>query len=672
MAQQQTGANTSQSSSIIQAPLFEDQIREYRQTQRRLHNTKRVVQRLGRRITGRPSPVYTIEQQLDPQAKLQSSMTERASIVPAEVLYHSRRDDEHHRVYMHRSEEPLLVINNNQVDRNFIQEDSFRQLQRSHMQYIHLGILQIRIQTLHRQEGVLALIIFRDNRWMGDQSILATMEVDLTRGSQMIYIIPDIMMTINDFYRNIQLSILTRGYDQWQSGEANLLITRGMVGRLSNTPNTGFAYEIRVVDYLTSHSIRALPGRRYSTTPLLGLDWVIRPTQICIPIQPMEVNSRNLVDGRISVSFTNYTAAREQNDEIEHELLAVLKEKAIKVNYEDDPTQYPEASNQESFPYILVHKLTSIAVMMKNKTSGAAGFDLVADQSIIIEPRGRALVPTGLSLKIPWGTYGRIAARSSIAWKLGLNIGAGGMSIAQIIFEQIIHPNIYEVTQLSTTNREIGGFGSTDVQSSTGSNSKKKKSKSKAKYSTGRWDTLGQPSGKFDYYVNYDIPKALPDLELPPPSWDDEVVEESKPNLDVQLPKEKHALSAFLEEEALSPKEASKDLAGTTSPWASVPRSKDPFDDIPEEDSNFSYIQYLAQLSQPKDAQLSPPKDVIWDSYEDIEEFAQTKHETTSSKSMQVYERAKEDFSEILKQIPWEENIKVNELAKMVNSLACG
>ncbi|XP_042444288.1 uncharacterized protein LOC122029387 [Zingiber officinale] len=195
------------------------------------------------------------------------------------------------------------------------------------------------------------------------------------------------------------------------------------------------------------------------------------------------------------------------------------------------------------------------------------------------------------------------------------------MSIAQIIFEQIIHPNIYEVTQLSTTNREIGGFGSTDVQSSTGSNSKKKKSKSKAKYSTGRWDTLGQPSGKFDYYVNYDIPKALPDLELPPPSWDDEVVEESKPNLDVQLPKEKHALSAFLEEEALSPKEASKDLAGTTSPWASVPRSKDPFDDIPEEDSNFSYIQYLAQLSQPKDAQLSPPKDVIWDSYEDIEEF---------------------------------------------------
>ncbi|KAG6483211.1 hypothetical protein ZIOFF_059853 [Zingiber officinale] len=168
-----------------------------------------------------------------------------------------------------------------------------------------------------------------------------------------------------------------------------------MVGRLSNTPNVSFAYEIQgVVDYLTSHDVRALPGRRYSTTPLLGLDWVIRPTQICIPMQPTEVNNCNLVDGRISVSFTNYNAAREQNDEIEHELLALYTKKIL---------------------LILVHKLTKTAVMLKNKTTGAAGFDLAADQSTVIEPRGRALIPTGLSLEIPWGAYERITARSSIA-----------------------------------------------------------------------------------------------------------------------------------------------------------------------------------------------------------------------------------------------------------------
>ncbi|KAG6507545.1 hypothetical protein ZIOFF_032895 [Zingiber officinale] len=65
---------------------------------------------------------------------------------------------------------------------------------------------------------------------------------------------------------NIQISILARGYEAWQHGEANLLLTRGLVGRLSNTPNVGFAYEVQnVVDYLASSGIRALPGRRYKT-----------------------------------------------------------------------------------------------------------------------------------------------------------------------------------------------------------------------------------------------------------------------------------------------------------------------------------------------------------------------------------------------------------------------
>lgn len=131
---------------------------------------------------------------------------------------------------MHRSEEALLITDNQQ-DPTFIQEESFTQLHRSGMQYIHLGVLQVRIQTLHRQEeGTMALIVFRDNRWIRDQAILATMEVDLSKGSQLVYIIPDIMLTIGDFYKNIQVSILAKGYERWRNGEANLLITRGLVG----------------------------------------------------------------------------------------------------------------------------------------------------------------------------------------------------------------------------------------------------------------------------------------------------------------------------------------------------------------------------------------------------------------------------------------------------------
>ncbi|KAG6483802.1 hypothetical protein ZIOFF_060502 [Zingiber officinale] len=91
---------------------------------------------------GRTNQSDTLEQQIDPQAQLQLSMQERAAIVPAEVLYHSRRDDAHYRVYVHRFEEALLVTDGNQVDRSFIQEESFNQLQQNRMQYIHLGVLQ--------------------------------------------------------------------------------------------------------------------------------------------------------------------------------------------------------------------------------------------------------------------------------------------------------------------------------------------------------------------------------------------------------------------------------------------------------------------------------------------------------------------------------------------------
>ncbi|KAG6514030.1 hypothetical protein ZIOFF_024369 [Zingiber officinale] len=126
-------------------------------------------------------------QKLTEKVQLRLFMQERASIVPVEVLYYSRRDDIHYRVYVHRSEEAILVTTN-QVDQAFIQQEIYDQLQRSGMRFIHMGVIQVRIQILQRlEEGTLALIVFRDNRWQGDQAILATMEFDLPNGSQLVH-----------------------------------------------------------------------------------------------------------------------------------------------------------------------------------------------------------------------------------------------------------------------------------------------------------------------------------------------------------------------------------------------------------------------------------------------------------------------------------------------------
>nr|ATZ69445.1 ORF3 polyprotein [Cacao swollen shoot Togo A virus] len=318
-----------------EGPLYEDQIRDYRRGQRRIFNLRRRARRLRRSMTGSRYQ-ETLEQEIDPQTTLRLSMQERARLVPAEVLYRSRRDTVHHRVYTHRSEESVLCVGN-QIDRAFIQPESLEQLQRTGMSFIHIGILQVRIQILHRQEeGTMALVVFRDNRWTGDQSIFAQMEIDLTKGSQLVFVIPDTMMTIGDFARNVQLSILTRGYENWQNGEANLLITRSMTGRLSNTPNVAFAYQISsATDYLASHGVKAIAGKKLNLQHLRNQQWILRPPQTDItPMQPRSVETRNLVDGSISIRFHDYEAApststphyNEEDEEVESESESEIRE----------------------------------------------------------------------------------------------------------------------------------------------------------------------------------------------------------------------------------------------------------------------------------------------------------------------------------------------------------
>lgn len=329
---------------------FDDQIRNYRQNERRRYNWQQGIQRLNRRLRNQPYN-RTLEMEVDPQETLRLSMRERARIVPAEVLYHSRRDDTQHRVYVHRSEEAILCTDESQVDRSFIQTESMERLQRSNYSFIHIGILQVRIQILHRQhQGTMALVVFRDNRWTGDQSIFATMEIDLTNGSQLVYAIPDTMMTVADFCRNIQISIITKGYENWQNGEANLLITRGMVGRLSNTSNVGFAYSIQgVTDYLTSHGVRALQGKDYNTKEFQGQNWTIKAPKVNIlPVQPSHMESRNLLGGSVSLRFGSYEPAStsappkfNQNDEeIDSDEESVQERIAVLIGEEDTHDQY--------------------------------------------------------------------------------------------------------------------------------------------------------------------------------------------------------------------------------------------------------------------------------------------------------------------------------------------
>ena len=94
---------------------------------------------------------------------------------------------------------------------------------------------------------------------------------------------------------------------------------------------------------------------------------------------------------------------------------------------------------------------------------------------------------TGLAVAIPEGYYGRVAPRSGLATKQGLNVLAGVIDadyrgeigcllhntgtetvelpaqskICQLIIEKIITPEAVWADDLSNTERGSGGFGST-------------------------------------------------------------------------------------------------------------------------------------------------------------------------------------------------------------------
>ena len=63
--------------------------------------------------------------------------------------------------------------------------------------------------------------------------------------------------------------------------------------------------------------------------------------------------------------------------------------------------------------------------MPKRGTENAAGFDLFASVTTVVEPGERQLIPTGVAIACPSGTYARIAPRSGLSIKKSLDIGAG-------------------------------------------------------------------------------------------------------------------------------------------------------------------------------------------------------------------------------------------------------
>jgi len=127
-------------------------------------------------------------------------------------------------------------------------------------------------------------------------------------------------------------------------------------------------------------------------------------------------------------------------------------------------------------------------------TPGSAGMDLMAalKESLMLEPLGRVLVPTGLAFSIPKGFEGQVRSRSGLSIKHGvcvlnspgtidsdyrgevkvvlINQGQEafevmpGMRVAQLVIAPVVQVGLKEVEELDEEGeRQTNGFGSTGL-----------------------------------------------------------------------------------------------------------------------------------------------------------------------------------------------------------------
>ena len=124
-------------------------------------------------------------------------------------------------------------------------------------------------------------------------------------------------------------------------------------------------------------------------------------------------------------------------------------------------------------------------------SSEAAGADLYAclEAPVTIQPGETVFIPTGIALEVPKGCAGLVYARSSMGTKRGLapankvgvidsdyrgeikvvllNHGSetqvveNGERIAQFLITPVLQPSYVAAAELSDTERDAGGFGST-------------------------------------------------------------------------------------------------------------------------------------------------------------------------------------------------------------------
>lgn len=141
---------------------------------------------------------------------------------------------------------------------------------------------------------------------------------------------------------------------------------------------------------------------------------------------------------------------------------------------------------------VKIKKLSPDAIIPDYAHKGDAGLDLYSIRDDVINPFEYKLIPTGLAIELPEGTEAQVRSKSGIALKNGVfvlnspgtvdenyrgEVGVilynlnkdkpfeikKGQKIAQMVICNVEYVKLEEISELTDSERNAGGFGSSGL-----------------------------------------------------------------------------------------------------------------------------------------------------------------------------------------------------------------
>nr|GEU52448.1 putative polyprotein [Tanacetum cinerariifolium] len=133
--------------------------------------------------------------------------------------------------------------------------------------------------------------------------------------AELVYMFPDMVLSIDDFHNHVEVAIQTHGYDTWQGGESNLLVTMAMI---------------------------AIPDERRSIEEFEGKSWNLKPSEqtiIRVPSRGDEFSDDETTPGRVTILNESEERSNWDDDERSGGKILVIQEKLAQ-NQQDFLEEY--------------------------------------------------------------------------------------------------------------------------------------------------------------------------------------------------------------------------------------------------------------------------------------------------------------------------------------------